>query len=177
MTQQEAHPFGERLEAYLLETCTSQGFLQGTRLSSPDIDEAWLRLAPSFYGDAVRNFNAYPEFTLACAGYLGMAVAHLWDKDWPAYRDVPYSFFLGERGFDDMDDRITGTILRESRRSVAAMQSASASAYHFLMKEAPEPGTAEAYRFFLAAVETMFKTGAAIELCRLGYKYEKVSLK
>ena len=45
------------------------------------------------------------------------------------------------------------------------------------MKEAPEPGTAEAYRFFLAAVETMFKTGAAIELCRLGYKYEKVSLK
>ena len=79
MMQQEAHPFGERLEAYLLETCTSQGFLQGTRLSSPDIDEAWFRLAPSFYGDAVRNFNAYPEFTLACAGYLGMAVAHLWD--------------------------------------------------------------------------------------------------
>ena len=36
--------------------------------------------------------------------------------------------------------------------------------------------SAEAYRFFLITVEVMFKLGAAIELCRLGYKFEKVSL-
>lgn len=168
--------FGERLQDYLLETATSAGLLKRSLLSSPDIDEAWLRLAPSYYGDAVREFNKYPEFTLACAGYLGMAVAHLWDTDWARYMDVTYSYFQGERGFDDMDDHITGHILKESKRSVVAMQTLSASAYHFLMKESPEPGTSEAYKLFLACGEVMFKTGAAIELCRLGYKFEKVNL-
>lgn len=176
MQQENDKTFKERLQDYLLETATAAGFLKGTLLSSPDIDEAWLRLAPSYYGDAVREFNKYPEFSLACAGYLGMAVAFLWDKDWARYMDVTYSYFQGERGFDDMDDHITGRILKESRHSVTAMQSLSAAAYHFLMKEAPEPGTADAYKMFLACGEVMFKTGAAIELCRLGYKFEKVDL-
>ena len=44
------------------------------------------------------------------------------------------------------------------------------------MRESPEPGTAEAYRMFLFTVEVMFKIGAAIELNRLGYKFEKVNL-
>ena len=94
--------YREDLSAYLLASCTDAGLLKGTLLSSPDIDEALLRLAPSYYGDAVREFNKYPEFTLACAGYLGMAVAHLWDTDWARYIDVTYSYFQGERGFDDM---------------------------------------------------------------------------
>lgn len=168
--------YREALTTHLLQVCTDAGLLKGTLLSSPDIDEAWVRYAPSFYGDAVREFNAYPEFCLACAGYLGMAVAHLWDKDWAGYMDSPYSFFQGERGFDDMDDHITGTILKESRRSVHAMQTCSGEAYHYLMRERPEPGTAEAYRMFLASVEVLYRIGAAIELCRLGYKFEKVNI-
>lgn len=71
---------------------------------------------------------------------------------------------------------ITGNILREGKHSVAAMQSCSSAAYHFLMKSGAEPGTAEAYRFFLVSVEVMYKIGAAIELSRLGYKFEKVNL-
>ena len=83
----------------------------------------------------------------------------------------------GERGFDDMDDHITDNILEDAQLSVPAMQSCSAAAYHFLLKEAPEPGTADAYRMFLAAVEDLFKIGAAIWLHHLGYKLEKVNLK
>lgn len=168
--------YREDLSAYLLSSCTDAGLMKGTLLTSPDIDEAWVRLAPSYYGDAVRNFNSYPEFCLGCAGYLGMAVAFLWDKDWSRYMDVPYTYFQGERGFDDMDDHITDTILRDRKHSVPAMQSCAANAYHFLMRESPEPGTAEAYRMFLVTAEVMFKMGAAIELCRLGYKFEKVNL-
>lgn len=168
--------YKDELSAYLMESCTGSGLLKGTLLSSPDIDEAWLRYSPSFYGDAVRNFNGYPEYCLACAGYLGMAVAFLWDKDWARYMDSPYSFFQGERGFDDMDDHITDSVLKDRKHSVRAMQTVSANAYHFLMKESPEPGTAEAYRLFLATVENMYKIGAAIELCHLGYKFEKVNL-
>ena len=176
MHKMEVEKYRADLTAYLLATCTDAGLLKGELLSSPDIDQAWLRYAPSFYGDAVRNFNSYPEFCLGCAGYLGMAVAFLWDKDWSRYMDATYSYFQGERGFDDMDDHITDTILKDRKHSVPAMQSCAANAYHFLMRESPEPGTAEAYRLFLVTVETMFKIGAAIELCRLGYKFEKVNL-
>ena len=168
--------YREDLTAYLLEVATGSGYLKGTLLNTPDLDEAWQRYAPSFYGDAVREFNAYPEYCLACAGYLGMAVAHLWDKDWPKYMDTPYSFFQSDRGFDDMDDCITGNILKEGKYSVAAMHSLSAEAYHFLMKSGAEAGTAEAYRFFLISVEVMYQLGVAIWLNKLGYKFEKVNL-
>ena len=168
--------YREDLTQHLVEVCTGNGLLKGTLLSTPDIDEAWVRLAPSFYGDAVREFNRYPEFCLGCAGYLGMAIAFLWDKDWARYAQVPFAYFLGERGFDDMDDHITDEILRDRRHSVRAMQSTAAAAYHFLMRESPEPGTGEAYRMFLRSIEVMYKIGAAIELCRLGYKFEKVNL-
>ncbi|MCR5277454.1 MAG: hypothetical protein K6D54_07305 [Bacteroidales bacterium] len=167
--------YREDLTKCLLEVATGNGHLAGTLLETPDLDEPWERLAPSFYGDAVHNFNDYPEYCLACAGYLGMAVAHLWDKDWPQYKDAPYGIFLGDRGFDNMDDYITGHILQESTRSVAAMESCSAAAYHFLMKSGAEPGTADAYRRFLISGEVMYRIGAAIELARLGYRFEALT--
>ena len=168
--------YREELTTYLLEVASGNGFLKGTLLGTPDLDEAWQKYAPSFYPEAVKEFNGYPEYCLACAGYLGMAVAHLWDKDWLKYKDAPYSFFQSERGFDDMDDYITGNILKESGHSVAAMRSLSAETYHFLMKSGAEAGTAEAYRFFLISIELMYKLGAAIELNHQGYKLEKVNL-
>jgi len=168
--------YRDDLTQHLIEVCTGNGYLKGTLLNSPDIDDAWVRYAPSFFGDAVREFNKYPEYCLGCAGYLGMAVAFYWDKDWEKHREEPYTSFQGDRGFDDMDDHITDNILRDRKHSVPAMQSTAASAYHFLMRESPEPGTAEAYRMFLVSVEVMFKIGAAIELCRLGYKFEKMNL-
>ena len=166
--------YREDLTKCLLEVATGEGFLKGTLLETPDLDEAWLRYAPSFYGDAVREFNAYPEFCLACAGYLGMAVAHLWDKDWEKYKETPYDYFQGERHFDDMDDHITDTILKERKHSVAAMMACSSAAYNLLLHAGAEPGTAEAYRLFLVSVEVMYKIGAAIELQRLGYKFDKI---
>jgi len=168
--------YSEELTEYLLKLATDSGYLKGVLLNSPDIDDAWLRYSPSFYGDAVHNFNEYPEFCLACAGYLGMAVAHLWDKDWEKYKDIRYSFFLGSRGFDDMDDHITAAILHESDKSVAAMESCSAAANHYLFKYGAEPGTAEAYRLFLKTLAVMYGIGAAIELSRLGYKFEETSV-
>lgn len=171
---EQDNTYYERLEKHLLEVCTSQGLLKGVLLSSEDIDEAWVRLGPPYYGDAVRQFNDYPEFSLACAGYLGMAVAVLWEQDWEKWHDVPYSYFLGDRGFDNMDDHITDSVLKESKHSEEAMQTVSAEALHFLMHESVEPGTAEAYRLFLLTCECVYKTGAAIELHQMGYKFQKL---
>ncbi|MBQ9462979.1 MAG: hypothetical protein IJU68_04905 [Bacteroidales bacterium] len=166
--------YREELTQDLLQTATGGGYLEGVLLNSPDIDEAWLHYASELFGDAVRNFNEYPEYCLACAGYLGMAVAHLWDKDWQKYKDSPYSYFQGARKFDDMDDHITARILKEQKQSVAAMESLSAAANHFLYKSGAEPGTAQAYKHFLITMEVMYKLGAAIELSRLGYRFEKI---
>ncbi len=92
----DVEKYKDDLTTHLLSVCTGNGLLKGTLLSTPDIDEAWVRLAPSFYGDAVREFNHYPEFCLGCAGYLGMAIAFLWDADWARYAEVPYAFFQRE---------------------------------------------------------------------------------
>ena len=164
--------YRDELTRHLVGVCTGNGYLKGTLLETPDFDDAWQRLAPSYFGDAVREFNAYPEYSLACAGFLGMAVAFLWDQDWARYADVPYAFFQGERKFDDMDDHITDTILGGREPAVPAMQSCAAEAYHFLMRQSPEPGTAGAYRLFLVTAEVLFRIGAAIQLCALGYRME-----
>ena len=168
--------YRDDLTAYLLKAATGEGYLKGVLLETSDLDDAWQTFAPSFIPDAVREFNAYPDYCLACAGYLGMAVALLWDRDWPKYRGVPYSFFQSGRGFDDMDDYITGHILKEEKLSVPAMHLLSAEALHFLMKSGAEPGTAEAYRFFIISLEVMYRIGAAIELDSLGYRIEKVNM-
>ena len=57
--------YKEDLTQHLLSYCTDTGLLKGSLLSSPDIDEAWLRYAPSLYGDAVRNFNDGLELAIA----------------------------------------------------------------------------------------------------------------
>lgn len=198
--------FKDRLLTHLLSVCSGAGYLDGVLLATPDIDAAWERLAPDYLGDAVREFNGYPEYTLACAGFLGMAVAHLWDTDLPRFRNCTFADFLGPRGFDDMDDFITGTLLQAPAAlaasapgpapavaapasavpappapaggplpGVAAMQTCAGEAYHFLMRENAEPGTAGAYRQFIATAEAMFRLGAAIELRRLGYKLVAVT--
>ena len=172
---QSLEKYREDLTRHLMEVCTGNGYLDGKLLNTPDIDEVWERIAPGYYGDAVLQFNAWPQYSLACAGFLGMAVAKLWDEDWTRYRDVPYAHFLGARGFDDMDDHITDTILGEREPAVPAMQSAAAEAHHFLLRTNPEPGTADAYRRFLVTASVLFRLGAAIELRRLGYKLEKAN--
>lgn len=164
--------YQERLINHLVRVCTSEGLLKGALLDTPDIDDAWMRYAPSYYTDAVSNFNSYPEYTLACAGFLGMAVAYLWDKDWEKYCSAPYASFLGTRGFDDMDEHISGKILKENRFSTSAMHTVSETAYSFLMNERLESGTAAAYKAFLATAHAVFKVGAAIQLCHMGYDFQ-----
>ncbi len=173
MTEKE---YEDKLSSYLLEAATRAGLLEGSLLDSPDIDGRWTVFAPSYFGDCVKEFNAYPEYVLACAGYLGMAVATLWDEDWTRHADTPYEFFQSERGFDDMDDYINANILKDNKFSVKAMELCSHSAYHFLMEQRLEPGSTIAYRCFLRTVSLMYRIGAAVQLRHLGYRFQKANL-
>lgn len=168
------------LTDYMLKYSTDLGFLSGTLLNSEDIDDKWKEFGPDYCADAVTEFNAYPEFCLACAGFLGMAVASLWDADWNRYSTRDYAFYKGPGGFDTMDEHILWKLLnlpngsQKEHDAVNIMQSCSSEMYHLMSKSTVERGTADAYRLFMSAMTVMFKLGEAIELHKLGYKLEKL---
>jgi len=171
MKEQDNTSFKERLQSRLFE---------GRLLQSPDIDQKWEEMAPDYYGDAIKEFNAYPEVVLAWAAYLGAAVAFCWDKDWTGYKDRGYSFYCGEKGFDYMDEHIAREIVgypegSEEEASLAeTMRRLAGDAYSFLRHEGLEPGSIDAYKAVLTAISVMYSVGAALMLRRLGYKLEAI---
>ena len=170
--------YSDRLASHLAQACVSASFLGSGILSSGDIDGKWNELAPEYFGDAVKEFNSYPEFALACAGYLGIAVAHKWDEDWTAGSRSSYSDYQDARGFDYMDEFIMDGIVKadaEGRKRLDdAMKLCSSCALSYLRHEAVEPQSVTAYKLVLATMAVMFRIGAAVELYRLGYRMEKV---
>lgn len=174
--------FEQNLLLELLKLCTSHGMLEGTLLSSEDIDARWKEYAPEYMADAVPQVNAYPAAAIAWAGYVGMAVAHWWDGAWEEKSSAPYTELHGPQGFDDMDEHIVQDILglpldgEENRRIEEMMRRAAHTAMTLIRREDTEAQTTKAFYLFARTARTLFRIGAALELKRLGYKFEKVAL-
>lgn len=174
--------YEENLQREILKMCTSLGMLDGELLNSEDIDQKWKEWAPEYIADALPEVNSYPEFAIACAGYAGMATAQWWDQDWGRHHSADYSSLHGPRGFDDMDEHIVQNILGLSLGSVEAKQimnillCCAQKAVTFIQHEHIESQTVKAFHIFARTVKVMFKTGAALQLKRLGYKFQKVDL-
>ena len=170
------------LQREILKMCTSLGMLDGELLASEDIDLKWKEWAPEYIAEALPEVNSYPEFAIACAGYAGMAVAQWWDTDWGRNHGTPYEALHGPRGFDDMDEHIVQKILGLSLDSVEAKQimnillCCAQKATTFIQHEHIEHQTVKAFHIFARTVRVMYKTGAALQLKRLGYKFHKVDL-
>ena len=174
--------YEENLQREILKMCTSLGMLDGELLNSEDINQKWKEWAPEYIADALPEVNSYPEFAIACAGYAGMATAQWWDQDWGRHHSADYSSLHGPRGFDDMDEHIVQNILGLSLDSVEAKQimnillCCAQKAVTFIQHEHIESQTVKAFHIFARTVKVMFKTGAALQLKRLGYKFQKVDL-
>ena len=172
--------FQERLEKEMLRICTDAGMLEGILLRSEDIDQKWKELAPEYIADGVKEIATYPTVSIAWAGYIGMAVACWWNRDWKRLKDQPYSVLLGPNGFDDMDDHILKDILgllpegKQAQQITAVMQSCAQTAVTFIRQEQIEPQSKRAFYVYARAVQVMFSIGAAVELCRLGYEMKKL---
>lgn len=148
-----------------------------------DLNAIWNRIAPQYMVDAVPNIAQYPTVAIAWAGYIGMALAHLWDKDWPkveAESDV-YEMLRVPRGFDAMDEYIVEDIMGYRFESSIAkgfenlMRSLSQTALSQIRHEQIEPQSAMAFHVFARTVKVMFKIGASCELYRLGYKWTEAN--
>jgi hypothetical protein len=111
-----------------------------------------------------------------------MAVAHRWDEDWVTYSTEPYEKLHGEQGFDDMDENIVQNILNLSLEDEAAqkiedmMRRCANTSITFIRREEVEAQTTKAFYIFARTARVLFRIGAAMELHRLGYKFEKVNM-
>lgn len=174
--------YEENLLREVLRMCTSLGMLDGELLASEDIDQKWKEWAPEYIAEALPEVNSYPEFAIACAGYAGMAVAKWWDQDWGRHHSAKYETLHGPRGFDDMDEYIVQNILGLTLDSVEAKQimnillCCAQKATTFIQHEHIEHQTVKAFHIFARTVKVMFRIGAALELKRQGYKFQKVDI-
>lgn len=174
--------FESQLVDEMLRLASSRMLLDGTLLASEDIDYRWRELAPEYMADAVKEIAQYPTVSVAWAGYLGMAVANGWDKDWATAQKASYQSFYGSDGFDDMDEHIMCDIMGLQLDSDAAqwiektIRVCAQTAVSRIRHEGVEPQSPMAFHIFARATKVMFRIGAAMELKRLGYKFEKVNL-
>lgn len=174
--------FEEKIQNELLRICTSHGMLEGVLLATDDINGHWDTLAPEYVADAVGQIADYPIVSVAWAGYLGLAVACGWDKNWQECLKTPYKAYYGSQGFDDMDEHIIEHILglsldsRESEKIGSVIRSCAQASVTLIRREQIEPQSPMAFHVFARAIKVMYRIGAALELKRLGYKFEEVAL-
>ena len=170
--------YEKTLQEGLLKVCSGEGVLEGVLLGSPDIDAKWEEYLQGYVGDAVANFNRFPEAALGWAAFLGMGVANAWDKDWTSHSGDPYEAYYGPRGWDDMDDHILGDVLHltpEWQEKLSnVVDNCALATLGLISHEGIETQTALGFYVLVRSYGVLFRIGAAIELHRLGYK--KVAL-
>ncbi len=172
--------FESKLQEELLRLCTSYKLLDGTLLATDDITDRWNALAPEYMVDAVAQIKEYPTVSVAWAGYLGLAIAYGWDANWDTFSRAEYTSFYGEQGFDDMDEHIVKDLLglpldsHEAQDLEAMIRRSAQTAVAFIRHEQIEPQSPMAFYVFARAVKVMFRIGAAIELKRLGYVFQRM---
>lgn len=174
--------FETRLQHELLQLCCSQGMLNGNLLASDDIDRHWQKLGAEYLADAVTQIQDYPTVSVAWAAYLGMGVACGWDNNWKRYQNLPYQHFYGSEGFDNMDEHIVADILgldldsEEAHKLEKIIRSCAQATVSMIRHEGIEPQSPTAYYIFASACRIMYRIGAALELKRLGYKFERMDM-
>lgn len=182
MRQDYLDNFEAKLQEELLRLCTSYKMLNGVLLTSEDIDHRWHALAPEYMADAVPEIRDYPVVSVAWAAYLGLAVAYGWDTDWETTSKAAYPSYYGAQGFDDMDEHIVKDVLGllldgyEARDLEDILRRCGEMTVSLIHREQIEPQSPMAFHVFARACKVMFRTGAAIEMKRLGYKFEKMEL-
>ncbi len=170
--------FEQRLENGLKKICTGASLLGEDYPSSADIDSKWADYVKEYIADAVENFTSFPDAAISWAAFLGMGVAHRWDRDWDLFKDEPYSNYYGSRGWDDMDEHICNDIIKlsdeEKKLIVSTLQSCAIAVTSYIRHEGIEAQTALGFYALARSYGAMFRLGAAIELKRLGYRYQAV---
>lgn len=173
--------YEEKLMQHMLKMLTSMELLQGKLLETEDLNDVWQDQAPAYLADAVKEITDYPNVALGWAMYFGMAVAHYWDGDWLTYgrKSDLYEYVRDARGFDYMDEYIREEVLGLSGddyvRMEKTVQTCAQQVLSHIHQEHIDPQTPMAFHVFVVSIRVLYKLGVALELRRLGYKFEKMN--
>mgnify|MGYP007025035235 CR=1 FL=1 len=169
--------FKEDLHKFLLST----GMVDKILPEAPDIEERWHGIAESYMPDALREFNGdYPMVAFGWIMYVGMALAKYWDVEWETYSNVKdiYAYLRDRIDFDHMDDYICQNVLclDQKQREIVdnTVGECASRTYNRLCHLHLEPGSANAFRAFVAVLHQMYLMGVAVELRHLGYHMTKI---
>ena len=180
-TKDYLHSFELKLTDRLVAIAHDKRFGSEHLYQSEDIEAVWEQITPAYMSDAVPNVAQYPTVAVAWAGYIGMALARWWDKDWTmvtSSNDV-YAKLASPRGFDEMDEYIVEQVLgyrldTDTAQSIEdLMRSMSQAAVDAIRYEQVEPQSELAFHVFARAVRSIFRVGASCQLYRMGYKWVK----
>ena len=123
--------YESQLTEQLLRLCTETGALNGQLLETPDLETVWEAVAQPYVADAVPEIPQYPTVAIGWMGFVGMALAHLWETGWAPCAQHPeriYPALRNARGFDALDDHILDDVLGLSEQTDAANMSRWCSA-------------------------------------------------
>lgn len=169
--------FEQTLVQNLVQLCSGWNRLGGQLLASEDLDALWKPIAEGYMPDGVREIAKYPTVSLGWMMYIGMALGHLWDKDWKRVQkqeDV-YAFLREPRGFDAMDEHIAEDILKlnpgEAEKLEEVVRTCATVALTQIRREGVEPQSPMAFHIYVRAIHALYVVGIAVELFRMGYKF------
>lgn len=177
MTQERLDEFEKLLQDGLVKLCSSENLMAPYVMVCPDVTDKWDNdYIKGYVEDAVANFNSYPEAALGFAAYLGMAVAHNWDKCWLKYSGATYQSYYGSRGWDDMDDHIVADVLHlkadAAEKIKNVLDSCALATLGLIRHEGIEAQTSDGFYVLVRSYGVMFRIGMSIELTRKGYWME-----
>lgn len=181
MEQQEyLDNYEQNLTDALVNFCTSEKYLDGKLLSTPDITEKWDTMSPSYIKDALKEMAKFPLVAIGWSMYVGMAVAQYWDTDWEIYgkHQNLYEHLRDKRGFDYLDEVVRQEILSldgdKYDKCEDFVRRCSQFVQDKIRHEQIEPSSVMAFYVYARSVYVLYQIGAAVQLKKLGYKMEKM---
>lgn len=157
---------------------------QSRLLATDDLDHLWADIAPEYMADAVPNVAEYPLVSIAWAGYVGLALAHIWDKQPERLAPVAgvsiYRRLTEHRGWDAMDEYITEEVLGLAAGTPAAtalearMHALAQQALSRLRHEDIEPQTSTAFHVYARTCRAIYRAAVSLQLAADGYHYEQL---
>jgi len=172
--------FAENLLNDLHRYLVDRGAVDQRLPECPDVEEKWPAVAEAYLPDGAREFNLYPIASLGWMMFIGMAIAKFWDTDWEKYAQIGdlYTPLRDKRGYDHLDEYVMDEVLDLHGDDAEAMQNlvgdCAERAKRALFAQDIEPGTADAFKGYVACLQCMYQLGMAVQLKAMGYHMERL---
>ena len=141
----------------------------------PDVEAKWPAIAEAYLPDGAREFANYPVASLGWMMFVAMAVTKYWDEDWEKYDKIEdlYLHLRDKRGYDNLDEYILDEVLELHGDAAEQLQTlvgdCAERVKRALYHQDIEPGTADAFKAYVACLQCMYQAGMAVQLKSLGY--------